>query len=49
MTPPNTTIKIMVRHVSLNPFMEYLSCGPRLGLGWPLTIFAGKTNEATQM
>jgi hypothetical protein len=39
----------MVRQVNLNPLIEYLSWGPLLGLGCPLTIFAGNTKEATQM
>lgn len=48
-SPPKRTIKIMVKIVSLNPEIEYYCWAPLFGLGWPLTIFAGKIREAKQI
>ena len=47
--PPNPTTIKMVSKVSLNPQIEYYSCGPLLGCGWPLTLMLGSRRDAIQM
>ena len=48
-TPPKARTRKRVRRVSRKPQMEYSSCGPLLGLGWPLTMLLGRRREAPQI
>jgi hypothetical protein len=48
-TPPKRRISTIVSTVSLKPLIVYVSCGPLLGCGCPLTSRLGTKRDARQI